>query len=163
MQQLKSPLLELYLTYDQWKEEHDALHTRMLELCRFMRWNPANYEYNEWESHYRKVQSLFIPFMEDWKRHLEREKQTIYPVIKVFTCGGGIGPIAVLEQDDQIANQYYKAYVKAEAEGEGMPPEEALSNLLQVLMVVANHFRVEDEWIVPLTEQWMEEIEYSGS
>jgi hemerythrin-like domain-containing protein len=161
MQQSNSLLLELYLTYDQWKEEHDALHARLLELCRFMRWNPDNYEYTDWESHHRKVRNLFIPFMQDWRRHLDRERKTIYPVAKNFTCGGGMGPIAVLEQDDQIATQYYEAYIQAEEEG--TPPEDALSRLLQVLMVIADHFRVEDESVVPLTEKLMEEIAYSGS
>jgi hypothetical protein len=70
----ETSLLELYLTYDQWKEEHEAMHARLLELCRFMRWNPTNYEHNDWESHHLKVRELFIPFMKDWQRHLNRER-----------------------------------------------------------------------------------------
>ncbi|WP_123040372.1 hypothetical protein [Cohnella candidum] len=155
------PLLDLVLTYDQWKEEHDSLHRRLLDLCRFMKWNPVRDEMEDWEDHHQEVRKAFIPFMLDWQRHLSREVRTIYPFAKSATCAGRIGPVGVLEQDGTIAAQYYETYLKAvEA---GAPAEEALPHLLQVLMIVAEHFRIEDETVVPATEQLMNEIAYSGS
>jgi hemerythrin-like domain-containing protein len=155
------PLLDLYLTYDQWKEEHDALHERLLELCRYMKWNPGNYDYSDWDAHHRKVRDQFIPFMKDWQRHLAKERETVYPVAKSVICGGRMGPVAVLEQDVKIANQFYDGYL--DAVRENAPAEDVLQRLLQVLMVIAEHFRVEDETILPLTERLMLEIEYGGS
>ncbi|MCC3375958.1 hemerythrin domain-containing protein [Cohnella sp. REN36] len=155
------PLLTWYLSHDQWREEHEALHDRLLELCRMMKWNPANYDYPDWETHHQAVREKFIPFMRDWRNHLSMERKTLYPVTKTAICGGRIGPVSVLEQDERIAGQFYEAYLEA-AEGEASP-EDALSRLLQVLMIVAEHFRVEEEVVVPAAERLMEEIEYSGS
>lgn len=161
MQASESPILELYLMYDQWKEEHDALHARLLDLCKYMRWNPTNYELDDWDQHHRKVKALFEPFMRDWQMHLAREIKTIYPFARSATGAGRMGPVSVLEQDGRIAEQFYREYRKAVDDGK--PPEDALYRLLQVLMIVAEHFRVEDEIVVPLTEKWMDEIAYSGS
>ncbi|WP_169306716.1 hemerythrin domain-containing protein [Cohnella pontilimi] len=160
MERKDSPLLELYLNYDEWKEEHDALQSRLLELCRLMKWNPGNYEHANWEAHHRKVKDLwFLPFMRDWKRHLAKERNAIYPIAQSAICGGKMGPAAVLEQDGRIAETFFQEYL--DAVKSGAPPEEALALLLQVLMIVAEHFRVEDESVVPVTEKLMEEIEYN--
>ncbi|KIL36103.1 hypothetical protein SD71_08920 [Cohnella kolymensis] len=160
MDNSNSALLDLYLTYDQWKEEHEALYARLLELCRLMKWNPSNYEYPDWDAHHRKVRNSFIPFMLDWQRHLSKERRTIYPIAKSLTCGGRIGPVAALEQDDRIAAQFYEEYQKVTKDGTS--PEDALSRLLQVLMIIAEHFRVEDETVVPATDRLMEQLEYSS-
>lgn len=154
-------LLELYLTYDQWKEEHDALHERLLELCRFMKWNPTNYEFHDWDDHHRKVSAKFVPFMKDWSAHLAKERQMVYPVADSFLTSGPIGPVAALEQDVNIALYYYDSY--KEALEAGASAEDALYRLLQVVIIVAEHFRVEDETILPATERLMEQIEYGGS
>ncbi|MFB9278610.1 hemerythrin domain-containing protein [Cohnella cellulosilytica] len=158
---VNSPLYDLYMRYDQWKEEHDALYDRLLELCRLMRWNPGNFDYPFWGAHHRGVHEKFVAFMTDWKAHLSKEKQVIYPIAKSAICGGRMGPAAVLEQEDAIACQFYDAYMAAVGSGES--PEECLSRLLQVLMIVAEHFRVENETVVPAAERLLEEIEYIGS
>jgi hemerythrin-like domain-containing protein len=160
MEHPESPLLELYLTYDEWKEEHDALQARLLDMCRLMKWNPGNYEHADWEAHHRKVKDYwFIPFMQDWQVHLAKERRTIYPIAKSVICGGKMGPAAVLEQDGRIAEVFYDEYIQAVREGAS--PEDALDRLLQVLMIIAEHFRVEDEMVVPVTEKLMKEIEYN--
>lgn len=74
MDRTESTLLDLYLTYDQWKEEHEALYARLLELCRLMKWNPSSYEQSDWEVYHCKVRKAFIPFMQDWQRHLNKER-----------------------------------------------------------------------------------------
>jgi hemerythrin-like domain-containing protein len=155
------PLLDLYFTYDQWKEEYDALHERLLELCRYMKWNPTNYDYHDWDAHHRMVRDKFIPFMTDWRQHLARERQMIYPVAESVICGGRMGPIAVLEQDVKIADQYFEGYF--EAIRDGAPAEDALDRLLQVLIIVAEHFRIEDETILPVTERLMNHERENGT
>jgi len=161
MRSSEMPLLEFYRTYDQWKEEHDDLHARLIELCRFLTEKPAPDEHTDWDARHRLVRDTFLPFMEDWLRHLSRERATIYPFAQRATCGGAIGPIPVLEQDQRIVDQFYESYLIAAYRGESA--EELLSRLLQVLMVIAEHFRVEDETVLPATEKLMDEIEYSGS
>jgi hemerythrin-like domain-containing protein len=158
---VNSPLYALYMRYDQWKEEHDALYGRLLELCKLMRWNPGNFDYPFWGTHHRNVHEKFIPFMNDWQAHLAREKEIIYPIAKSAICGGRMGPAAVLEQEDAIAGQFYEAYLAAVKAEES--PEDCLSRLLQVLMIIAEHFRVENETVVPAAERLLEEIEYIGS
>ncbi len=160
-QAVNSPLYELYMRYEQWKEGHDALYDRLLELCRLMRWNPGNFDYPFWEIHHRGVHEKFVAFMDDWQKHLSKEKQIIYPFAKTAICGGKIGPAAVLEQEDAISRQFYEAYLTAVAGGES--PEDCLSRLLQVLMIITEHFRVENETIVPAAERLMDSIEYIGS
>lgn len=157
MRQENAPLLELYLTYDQWKEEHDGLHARLTELCRHMRWNPNNYDYSDWDSHHRLVRAAFIPFMEDWQRHVQRERTTIYPFAKPAIR---IGPVSVLEEE-RFVKSFYEDYLRSCEDG--AEPEDSLSRLMQVLLIVAEHFRIEDETILPVTEKLMEEIAYSGS
>ncbi|TVY01973.1 hemerythrin domain-containing protein [Cohnella terricola] len=161
MPQSGSPLLDLYLSYDQWKEEHDALHLRLRELCNLMRWNPGNYDQPCWDSHFRKVHGMFVDFMKDWRNHLVKERKVIYPIARTAICGGKMGPSAVLEQEDAIAGQFYEAYLQGVEEGES--PENCLSRLLQVLLIIAEHFRMEDETVVPAAERLMDEIEYIGS
>jgi hemerythrin-like domain-containing protein len=160
-QQVTSPLFELYLRYDQWKEEHDDLHDRLRELCNLMRWNPGNFDYPFWGTHHRNVHDKFVAFMEDWQKHLAQEQEIIYPIARAAICGGRMGPAAVLEQEDAIAKQFYEAYLQAVEKVDS--PEDCLSLLLQVLMIIAEHFRVEDETLVPAVERLMDEIEYIGS
>lgn len=154
------PLLDLYLSYDQWKEEHQALSIRLRELCMLVSWHPGNYDFTAWDDHHREVRKLFITFMQDWQKHLYCEQQTIFPLARSAICGGAIGPVAVLEQDGSIAIQFYESYLQATADGAAS--EEALRLLQQVLMIINEHFRVEDENIVPVTDRLMEEIDYSG-
>jgi hemerythrin-like domain-containing protein len=155
MERSESPLLGLYLSYDEWKEEHNALHARLLELCRLMKWKPGNREHPDWASQHRKVKEEFIPFMQDWQRHLSRERDTIYPMAKSVICGGKMGPVAVLEQDGRIAEQFYDGYLQAVKEGASS--EDTLYRLLQVLMIIAEHFRVEDETVVPAADRLMQD------
>jgi hemerythrin-like domain-containing protein len=157
----ESPLFDLFLTFDQWKDEHDALHARLLEICRFMKWNPSNYEYNDWDAHHRKVREQFLPFIHDWQDHLAKERAMVYPVAKNAICGGRMGPVAVLEQDVRIAAQFFESY--QEAVTEGVPVEDALCRLLQVLMVIVEHFRLENETVLPAAERMLDEIDYYGS
>lgn len=161
MQRPESNLWELYVTYDEWKEEHDSLHERLLDLCRLMKWNPHNYDQPDWTAHHLEARRLLVPFMHAWRRHLDRERGTIFPIARTLVPGGSMGPIGVLEHDSRIADQYYDAYLRAVEEGAS--PEESLSHLLQVLMIVHEHFRIEEDTIIPATEQLMREIEYSGS
>jgi hypothetical protein len=79
---------------------------------------------------------------------------------KSAICGGRIGPASVLEQDSSIAIQFYESYLQATADGAAS--EEALRLLQQVLMIITEHFRVEDENILPITDRLMEEIDYNG-
>ena len=161
MQRPESNLWELYVTYDEWKEEHDALQDPLLHLCRLMKWNPSNYDQQDWTAHHQEARRLLVPFMKAWQRHLDRERGTIFPFARTLVPGGRMGPIGVLEHDSRIADQYYDAYLRVVEEGAS--PEESLSHLLQVLMIVHEHFRIEEDTIIPATEQLMREIEYSGS
>lgn len=156
-----SPLLDLYLSYDQWKEEHDALRDKLNKLCVKMRWNPGNFDYPYWGTHLRQVHEDFMPFMEEWQTHLDKERTIVYPIAKYSGKGGRMGQVSVLEQDDRIALQFYESYLLSLESGE--PAEESLTRLLQTLIIISEHFRVEDETIVPAAERLMEEIEYIGS
>ncbi|XID94753.1 hemerythrin domain-containing protein [Paenibacillaceae bacterium WGS1546] len=156
-----STLLELYMGYDRWKEEHDALQERLRELCNLMRWNPGNFDFPYWGTHHRAVHEKFVAFMADWQSHVAHERRILYPIAKSAICGGRMGPVAVLEQEDLIAEQFFNDYMQAVENEEG--PEECLSRLLQVLMIIAEHFRTENETLVPAAERLMEEIEYIGS
>ncbi|MFC5406144.1 hypothetical protein [Cohnella soli] len=157
----QAPLLELYLTYDQWKEKHDSLYARLMELCRCMRWNPSNYECANWESHHRLVRATFIPFMEEWKKYVQQEKLTIYPFAKASIRGDESSPVTPLEEDDRLVTLFYEHYVRAYEEG--ATPEDSLARVMQVLLIVTEHFRIEDETILPITEKLMEDLAYSGS
>lgn len=156
-----SPLLDLYLSYDQWKDEHDALRDKLKQLCVKMRWNPGNFDYPYWGTHLRQVHDDFMPFMAEWRTHLATERKIVYPIAKNAGCGGRMGQATVLEQEDRIAMQFYESYLESLANGE--PAAESLSRLLQVLFIISERFRVEDETIVPAAERLMDEIEYIRS
>ena len=161
MRKNENRLLGLYHHYAQWKEEHRALYARLLELRRLTRWNPSNYDHSDWESHHLMAREAFIPFMMDWQRHLDHEQQKVYPLVMSISTDGGMNPIRVLVQDGRIAEQFFESYMKAVREGASA--EEALAHLAQVLSIVAEHFRIEEETIVPAAEQLMNDLEYSGS
>ncbi|WP_276358003.1 hemerythrin domain-containing protein [Cohnella caldifontis] len=154
-------VLEMYLSYDQWKEEHDALQERLLELCRYMRRHPDRDDPVDAEIELRSAMQRFEPFMRDWLTHLQRERDTVYPFAKSLTGGGSIGPISVLEQDGRIAERFYREYRQSLEVGERAG--EVLSRMLQVLVIAAEHFRIENEVVLPATEKWMDEVAYSGA
>jgi len=157
-EQARPPLVDLYLGYDQWKEQRDELRRRLQELCKLMRWNPGNFDYPYWGSHHRTVHDKFIAFMVDWQENLERNRRVLYPIAKTALCGGRMIPAAALEQEDAIAGHFYEAYLQAVNDGES--PEDCLSRLHQVLLIISEHFRTEDETLVPAAERLMDEIEY---
>lgn len=151
------PLLELYNSYDQWKDEHDALKANLLELCRLLTWNPTNFDYADWDGFHRQIRSQFVTFFKDWELHQERERRMIHPVAK--PCAGGQWlPVAVLEKERRLAEQFFLAYL----EKAGTTAEEALISMQQVLMLLTEHFRVEEESVIPATEKLLEQIEYSA-
>lgn len=161
MQSLEPKVLKLVNTFDRWKEEHELLHERLLELCRYMRWNPGNYEYHDWSAHHRLVREKFLPFMEAWQRHLHTERMTIYPLARSIPPERLVGIVDGPEQHCRFVARAYESYANAVAEGAS--PEEALSLLLEVLVLVADRFRVEEEKLLPAAEQLLVEIEYNGS
>lgn len=159
------PLLECYRTFDQIKEEHDALKKRLRELSQTIKWNPAGFEYVNCAATLRQTEETFRQFMDDLNRYLAREERVLFPVAMPYT-GGAMGPVKVLEQDYILARQFYETFLEKNeryaATGDPKDAEEAISCLLQVLMIVSEHFRVEEDAVFPTAESLMEDIEYGS-
>lgn len=160
-QQPRLGLLDFYGGYDRWKEEHDSLQERLLDLCRYMRANPDRSRPNGWSEVHNEVRDLFLAFMKDWRRYVRLEKKIIYPVAALAGGSGEGITLSVLMQDDKLVADFFEAYLAACREG--VSDEEALSRLFQSLMIIAEHFRIEDESVLPRTERIMDEIAYNGS
>ncbi|MFC5700309.1 hemerythrin domain-containing protein [Cohnella faecalis] len=150
------PMLELYREYDQWKAEHEELQVEVRLLCAYVQRKRSSFDYERWERQHEELDERFRAFMSNWHRLLNKERRAIYPIAKPLT-GGRAGPIAVLEQDGQIADLYYAEYVKLSAEG--ALTDETLTCLHQCLLIVSEHFRIENEVLLPVTEMLMDHIE----
>jgi len=160
-EETRPPLVNLYLGYDQWKERHDELRGKLGELQALMRWNPGNFDYPFWGAHHRAVHGPFVAFMADWTKLAEQNRSVIYPIARTALGGGKMGLAAALEQEEAIVNQFYESYLRAVNEGE--PPEDCLSRLLQVLLILSERLRTEEETVVPTAERLLDEIEYGRS
>lgn len=158
-------LLECLNTFDQVKEEHAALKTRLNDLLQMIQWDSNGSAYVECKATLDLAKDKFVAFMEDLERYLAREERTLFPVARPHT-GGAMGPVNVLVQDHVLAREFYEAFLdkndRYAATGEYKDAEEALSYLMQMLMIVSEHFRVEEDVVFPTTERLMEDIEHNG-
>ncbi|MFD1953445.1 hemerythrin domain-containing protein [Paenibacillus thailandensis] len=159
--QTKTTLLDFYDSYDQWKEEREALQERLRGLCRYMRLKPDRDKPNAWSELHLELREQFLAFMKDWQRYIRLERSVIYPVAARQGGTGQNGAASVLKEDDRLAAEFYEAYLSGCREG--ATDEEALDRMFQSLMIIAEHLRIEDETVVPQTERLMDEIAYNGS
>lgn len=158
------PLLELYYSYDQWTEERAVLQERHRELSQLLKWNPNNFDYPDWEGFHRQIQQQFVDFFRDWDRHQECEQRMIVPI--AHSCAGGYWlPVQLLEKESLLARQFYQNYEEnAGLAGSGpkQPAEQSLIMMLQVLMLLSEHFRTEEETVIPAIESLLEQVDYSA-
>ncbi|WEK54875.1 MAG: hypothetical protein P0Y55_01995 [Candidatus Cohnella colombiensis] len=158
------PLLELYNGYDRWKDEYLSLRIRHRELCRLLKWNPNNFDYPDWDGFHSSIQQRFLDFFRDWEQHQQQEQRFIYPIAKSSTGGTSL-PVSVLEQESGLTQQFYEAYKEKAGlleSNSNLLAEEALISMLQVLLLLSEHFRVEDEFVIPIIETLLEQLEYNS-
>jgi len=158
-------LLECVNTFEQVKEQHAALKARLDDLLQTIEWDPNGSAYVECSAALDLAKDKFIAFMEDVERYLAREERSLFPVARPQT-GGAMGPVNVLVQDHVLAKEFFGEFLEKnrryELTGEYKDAEEALTYLMQLLMIVSEHLRVEEDVLFPTTERLMEDIEHNG-
>ncbi|MDF2651912.1 MAG: hypothetical protein K0Q73_7717 [Paenibacillus sp.] len=151
--------------YELWIEDHNKWKEKVHGFDTKLKNNPIDFQSDDWSDALRGLKQESLVLMKELDRYLEEEERSIFPAAKLYTCGK-IGPVSALEQDHLLAKHFYEMFLEqassAAAYLDRGAAEDALSCLKQVLMIVSEHFRIEEQTVFPSKERIMAELLSSG-
>lgn len=115
-----------------------------------------------WGSQLHSLRVKVEAFMAELEEHSEWEERNLFPIVAMYT-GKDIGPAMVMEQEHYLAVQYVHAYYSS-MDGVVFPvastqAREIITFLLQMYFILTDHFQKEEEWIFPIAELMLRDIE----
>lgn len=114
---------------------------------------------------FEQLRNRAMDFLTNLDRHFEWEKKELLPMLGGY-AGQEEGPtlkptIWAVAQDYSLAKQYLDEFLKVCIQSqEGFNQEEAISCLLQGCLALFEHFRLEQEVVLPLADQMLTDIDY---
>ncbi|MGO4547982.1 hemerythrin domain-containing protein [Paenibacillus sp. 2TAB23] len=115
----------------------------------------------------QQLRSGLLPFMYDLEQHVEWEKQDLFPFLMSYFNREPVPTIRpslwVLEKDHQLSVSFIHSFDEAVTaiESTAVKKElaEAAAHLVQACLLLNDHFTMEEQIILPLTEKILMDLE----
>ncbi|MCI3922218.1 hypothetical protein MO973_18475 [Paenibacillus sp. TRM 82003] len=154
-------LLVFYHTFDDMKAEHAELKHRLRQLHRAAKTSDEH----EIAVFLVQMEDAFIRFMEDVKSYAAKEERDILPVAGPHTELGE-SAVPILENNLQMACHYYVTFLdmKRNTDAALLPlfTNERYLCLMRALAHVIKYFRIEEEFVFPVSERVMTDLAYNA-
>lgn len=154
-------LLVFYHAFDEVKAEHEALKERLHRLHRACR----TADEQELEACLARTENNFVRLMEDAKAYAARAERDILPVTRPRTEPGS-NAVPILDQHLEMALHYYQTYLdmKQNAESASEPRflMERYTCMTKALGYILRYFRLEEEFVFPVSEHVMNDLTYNA-
>lgn len=147
---------------EQLREEHLELKKKMAGFYDVAKTAGRDETVADWSGTLRELRLNIEAFMADMDSHSLWEDQVLFPMVQEYT-GKDMGPVAVMEHEHELAKMNVQRFLdQTESLPETVGAEEAkeaASYLLQVYVILNDHFKKEEEVLFPLAEQMLTDIE----
>ncbi|WP_068774362.1 hemerythrin domain-containing protein [Paenibacillus sp. FJAT-26967] len=143
------------------KQQHEFLEADLLELQMLARsiGTTGDRAALKMELHELKVRAeRFLKFFQQYQQD---EQETLFPIVDLYT-GDKMGPTAVMKQEYKMAVHNLRLFFQAckeEQSMESLCAKRSVSHVLQSCFILLEHMRKEKEWVFPLAEQMLTDIE----
>lgn len=163
-----SNMTEVAYAADRLKEEHEQLRSRL----RILETNAKEVMLlNDMAKGLQLLQALkdqTVQFEKELERHSEWEEQRLFPFLMTYFHSQLTPTIRpsfwVLEKDHQLGVSFIQSFheTRIDAASLGVKKQltEAASALLQACLILNDHFAMEEQLILPLTEKVLTDLEY---
>lgn len=147
---------------EQLREEHAVLKEKMAGFYGIAKTVGRDPAVTDWGGTLRSLRVQIEAFMGEMELHSAWEDHILFPMVQEYT-GKDMGPVAVMEHEHELAKQNVQRFLDIIG---GLPAsvgseeaKEAASYLLQVYVILMDHFKKEEEVLFPLAEQMLTDIE----
>jgi regulator of cell morphogenesis and NO signaling len=156
------PATDFKEALDKLMAEHEDLKNKLIAIYKESMTIGKDPLIASWDSQLIELRHKVETFMEELEGHSDWEEQNLFPLVSLYT-GKEIGPAMVMEQEHRLALQYVQAYYRS-MDGMLFPVKasearEIITFLLQTYFILIDHFNKEEEWILPVAEQMLVDIE----
>ena len=157
------PMIRFTQALDQLKEEHGELRKKLQEFAaidEIIREGKVN---TDWYGTLRSLKVRVEQFMTLLEHHSEWEDTALFPTVVVY-AEENAKVIEVLEEDHRLALQYLQAFL-LELRRSVSPIHQSRANRIMALLMNAHkllldHLRAEENYIYPIAEEIIEDIDY---
>ncbi|AQZ45364.1 hypothetical protein B5S25_00925 [Paenibacillus larvae subsp. pulvifaciens] len=162
--QVMDPYVHLSESLEEMKQEHHELLLKLQELHAVARSIGYDEQVPDWSVKLEGLKDLVEQFRFRFMRHNKKEETTLYPVVDLYT-GDKMGPTSVMRQEYRMAMDNFQHFIDIVAE---LPDEsvkectakKAVSHVQQTYFILTEFIRKEKEWVFPLSEQMLTDIEH---
>jgi len=163
MEVLRHPTVQFVQALDQLKEEHERLRSKLSEFPAFEQSIREGKTNTDWYGALRDLRNRVKAFMEQLAQHAEWEDRALFPMVALY-AEDNASVLEVLEEDHRLAVQYMEAFlnelrrlVSPIQQADAIRIMELLMNAHQLLL---QHFKGEEQWIYPIADEILEDIDY---
>lgn len=162
--QLMDPYVHLSDSLEELKQEHHELFIKLQELHTTARSIGCDKQVPDWFHQLERLKNLVEQFRNRLIRHNKKEETTLYPIVDLYT-GDKMGPTSVMRQECRMAMDNFQHFIDIVAELPGKSVTEctakkAVSHILHTCFILTEFIRKEREWVFPLSEQMLTDIEH---
>lgn len=158
----KHPVTELGELFEQLTVEHEQLKKQLQTLYIRARAVGANHRVHNWHAALTSLRKEVDRFLKSLDEHSEWEEEIIFPLVCLHS-GKSISIFYVIEQEHEIAKQYIEDFLAemdiVQDHIGSVQAHELAACLLQALYILNEHFRKEEELIIPFTEKMLVDME----
>jgi regulator of cell morphogenesis and NO signaling len=156
------PVTDFKDALDKLVAEHEKLKNKLVSIYKEAIAIGGDPHIASWDGHLHSLRAKVEAYMEELEEHSAWEEQNLFPLVSMYT-GKDIGPALVMEREHQLAVEYVRAYYSS-MDGMLFPVQasearEIITFLLQTYFILIDHFNKEEEWIMPIAEQMLIDIE----
>lgn len=156
-----NPVAELSDLFEKMYREHEQLKEKLNKLYLRSRAVGANHRIHNWYAALTSLRKEVDQFVEDLEAHAEWEERQIFPLVCLHT-GRSIGIFHIVEQEHEIAQLYLDDFlaemdlVQKNYIGT-VQAHDLASYLLQAYYILNEHFRKEEELVMPFIDKILED------
>lgn len=161
--QSSHPTIEFIAAADRLSEDHIELKAKLLNLYKRMKQIVYGIDSLDWDDELNQLKSSVVLFMRDLDDHSRWEEANVFPMVALYmTTDKGV--LSMMEEDHELAKQYLQAFLSGleqlETPVSKQDARHAVAYLLEAYEILSEHFTMEEELIVPLTDRILTDIDY---
>ncbi|MFF2155918.1 hemerythrin domain-containing protein [Paenibacillus chitinolyticus] len=144
------------------KQQHEFLEADLLELQMLARGIGTAGSRDSLKTDLNTLKVRAERFLKFFQQYQQDEQETLFPIVDLYT-GDKMGPTAVMKQEYNMAVHNLRLFFQAFKEDshtlDPLCAKRSVSHVLQSCFILLEHMRKEKEWVFPLAEQMLTDIE----
>lgn len=163
MEVLRHPTVQFMQALDHLKEEHELLRGKLNEFPCIEECIRHGKKDTNWYGTLLDVRSRVECLLALLEQHAEWESRVLFPTVALY-AEERPEAFGMLEEDHQHALQYMRSFSK-ELSAMSSPIYKAdairlMSMLMKAHLLLTKHLNAEDQWVYPIADEVLEDIDY---